>query len=73
VGEAAGGQVINESAHVIMQLIFCYGFIDDSLEVGWPIAWTKREYKPDDQIFLCVAPEFFNACRVDWNLPKSGK
>ena len=56
MGETAGGQVINEGSHVIVQLIFCDGLIDDCLEMWWPIAWPKREDKPDDEIVFCVAP-----------------
>ena len=73
VGELAGGQVINEGAHVIMQLIFCYGFIDDILEVGRPVTWTKWKHKPDNQVFLSDAPKLFNACRVYRDLPEPGK
>jgi hypothetical protein len=42
--EAPGGKVINESTNVIMQLILCNGFIDDSLEMGGPISWPKWKY-----------------------------
>jgi hypothetical protein len=56
VSETAGGQVINESSHVIVQLIFCDGFIDDCLKMWWPVAWPKRKDKPDDEIVFGVAP-----------------
>lgn len=73
MAQSSHGQIINNCTNVVVQLVFCDGFIDDGLEMRRPVARAKREDQPDDQIVFSVTTQLLYAAGSNRYLPKSRK